>query len=207
MWTLQPRFSPQWIEGNGVLQEVRREVSIDHCLVNIRVSVNSLQGNDVPASCRIWIISKAATWKMSKPANCWRRWRYGLHECQGGANEPRDEQTLCVARRVANELNTCDEEVKKVGGIFAPHLGGSHVDEMRTTRWRIVSSAVDSEVLTAKSASGAPWSCVSNCGVGQKSLRYSLSAKPSNCTNSLVKSIVKGEVGWFEHDLIEVYQD
>lgn len=93
--------------------------------------------------------------------------------------------------------------MKKVVGIFAPHPGESHVDEMRTTRWR----SVDSEVLTAKSASGAPWSSVSNCGVGQKSLRYSLSAKPSNCTNSLVKSIVKGEVGWFEHDLIEVYQD
>ncbi len=56
MWTLQPRFPPQWIKGNGVLQEVRREVSIDHCLVNIRVSVNSLQGDDVPAACRIWII-------------------------------------------------------------------------------------------------------------------------------------------------------
>jgi len=28
---------------------------------------------------------------------------------QGGANVARDEQTLCVARRVANELNTCDE--------------------------------------------------------------------------------------------------
>ena len=56
MWTLQPRFSPQWIERNCVLQEVRREVSIDHCLVNIRVSGNSFQGDYVPAVCRIWII-------------------------------------------------------------------------------------------------------------------------------------------------------
>ena len=70
MWTLQPRFSPQWIERNGVLQEVRREVSIVHCLVDIRVSVNSLQGDDVPAACRIWIIRIAPTWRMSKPANC-----------------------------------------------------------------------------------------------------------------------------------------
>ncbi len=70
MWTLLPRFSPQWIEGNGVLQEVRREVSIDHCLVNIRVSGNSLQGDYVPAACRIWIIRKAPTWRMPKPANC-----------------------------------------------------------------------------------------------------------------------------------------
>jgi len=56
MWTLQPRFSPQWIEGNCVLQEVRREMNIDHCLVDIRASGNSLQGDYVPAACRIWII-------------------------------------------------------------------------------------------------------------------------------------------------------
>ena len=83
---------------------------------------------------------------------------------QGGANVPRDDQTVRVARRVANELNAYDEEVKKVVGIFAPHLGESHVYETRTTEWRIVASAVDSEVLTAKSASGAPRSPVNNCG-------------------------------------------
>ena len=87
---------------------------------------------------------------------------------QGGANVPRDDQTLRVARRVANELNAYDEEVKKVVGIFAPHLGESHVYETRTTQWRIVASAVDSEVLTAKSASGAPRSPVNNCGLGRK---------------------------------------
>jgi len=85
---------------------------------------------------------------------------------QGGANVPRDDQTVRVARRVANELNAYDEEVKKVVGIFAPHLGESHVYETRTTEWRIVASAVDSEVLTAKSASGAPRSPVNNCGLG-----------------------------------------
>lgn len=53
---------------------------------------------------------------------------------QGGANVARDEQTTCVACRVANELNTCDEEVKKVVGIFVPHPGESHVDETRSTR-------------------------------------------------------------------------
>jgi hypothetical protein len=87
---------------------------------------------------------------------------------QGGANVPRDDQTVRVARRVANELNAYDEEVKKVVGIFAPHLGESHVYETRTTQWRIVASAVDAEVLTAKSASGAPRSPVNNCGLGEK---------------------------------------
>ncbi|WHZ42395.1 replication endonuclease [Rahnella bonaserana] len=87
---------------------------------------------------------------------------------QGGANVPRDDQTVRVARRVADELNGYDEEVKKVVGIFAPHLGDSRVYETRTTQWRIVSSAVDVEVLTLKSASGAPRSPVNNCGLGGK---------------------------------------
>ncbi|RJT37440.1 replication endonuclease [Rahnella woolbedingensis] len=87
---------------------------------------------------------------------------------QGGANVPRDDQTVRVARRVADELNAYDEEVKKVVGIFAPHLGDSHVYETRTTQWRIVSSAVDVEFLTSKSASGAPRSPVNNCGLGGK---------------------------------------
>lgn len=87
-------------------------------------------------------------------------------EAQGGANVPREDQTVRVARRVAAELNAYDEEVKKVVGIFAPHLGDSRVYETRTTQWRIVSSAVDVEVLTSKSAHGAPRSPVNNCGLG-----------------------------------------
>lgn len=37
---------------------------------------------------------------------------------QGGTHVARDEQTVCVACCVANELNTCDEQVKKVVGIL-----------------------------------------------------------------------------------------
>ncbi|QII37381.1 replication endonuclease [Rouxiella badensis] len=84
---------------------------------------------------------------------------------QGGANTPRESQTVRVARRTAEELNAYDEEVKKVVGIFAPHLGESNVFETRTTQWRIVSSAVDVELLTLKSASGVPRSPVNNCGL------------------------------------------
>ena len=85
---------------------------------------------------------------------------------QGGANTPRESQTVRVARRIADELNVYDEEVKKVVGIFAPHLGESNVFETRTTQWRIVSAAVDVDLLTLKSASGAPRSPVNNCGLG-----------------------------------------
>jgi hypothetical protein len=84
---------------------------------------------------------------------------------QGGANVSRKDQTVRVARRVADEMNAYDEDVQKVVGIFAPHLGDSHIYETRTTQWRIVSSAVDVNSLTLKSGSAAPRSPVNNCGL------------------------------------------
>ncbi|MFM1346914.1 replication endonuclease [Yersinia proxima] len=83
---------------------------------------------------------------------------------QGGTNC--GHQTVRLAKRVADELNAYDEEVQKVVGIYAPHLGADHIHETRTTQWRIVAGAVDVELLTLKSASGAPRSPVNNCGLG-----------------------------------------
>lgn len=85
-------------------------------------------------------------------------------KAQGGANVPRAEQTVRVARNAADELNDYDEEVQKVVGIFAPHLGDGHIFTTRTTDWRIVPKAVDVDLLNLKSASGAPRSPVNNCG-------------------------------------------
>ncbi len=84
---------------------------------------------------------------------------------QGGPNVARDDQTVRVARRVAEERNAYDEEVQKIAGIFAPHIGADRVYETRTTQWRIVAKAVAVEPLTLKSASGAPRSPVNNCGL------------------------------------------
>ncbi|MCA3995622.1 replication endonuclease [Serratia marcescens] len=84
---------------------------------------------------------------------------------QGGPNVARDDQTVRVARRVADERNVYDEEVQKIAGIFAPHIGADRVYETRTTQWRIVAKAVAVEPLTLKSASGAPRSSVNNCGL------------------------------------------
>ncbi|MNC22511.1 hypothetical protein D3C75_705130 [compost metagenome] len=86
---------------------------------------------------------------------------------QGGANVPRDAQTVRVARKVADELNAYDEEVQKVVGIFAPHLGSDNVHVTRTTQWRIVAKAVDVDLslLTLKSGSAATRSPVNNCGL------------------------------------------
>ncbi|AIM21179.1 replication protein A [Serratia sp. SCBI] len=46
---------------------------------------------------------------------------------QGGPNVARDDQTVRVARRVADERNAYDEEVQKIAGIFAPHIGADRV--------------------------------------------------------------------------------
>ncbi|POX08076.1 replication endonuclease, partial [Serratia marcescens] len=84
---------------------------------------------------------------------------------QGGPNVAREDQTVRLARRVADERNAYDEEVQKIAGIFAPHIGADRVYETRTTQWRIVAKAVAVEPLTLKSASGAPRSPVNNCGL------------------------------------------
>ncbi len=78
-------------------------------------------------------------------------------------------------------MNAYDEEVQKVVGIFAPHLGAGHIHETRTTEWRIVRKAVDLDVdpLTLKSASGAPRSPVNNCGVvGNGGVENTLGMEP-----------------------------
>ncbi|HCQ2316388.1 TPA: replication endonuclease, partial [Escherichia coli] len=57
---------------------------------------------------------------------------------QGGANVPRDCQTVRVARSPSDDVNEYEEEVERVVGIYAPHLGARHIHITRTTDWRIV---------------------------------------------------------------------
>ena len=46
---------------------------------------------------------------------------------QGGANVPRDCQTVRVARSPSDEVNEYEEEIERVVGIYAPHLGARHI--------------------------------------------------------------------------------
>ncbi|HIE4239390.1 TPA: replication endonuclease [Serratia marcescens] len=125
---------------------------------------------------------------------------------QGGANVPRDVQTVRVARKVADELNAYDEEVQKVVGIFAPHLGAGHIHETRTTEWRIVRKAVDLDVdpLTLKSASGAPRSPVNNCGEfsgGNDPVMTSILSEHAAAVLNLVDG---GVIAWDDHEVVAV---
>ncbi|WP_241680075.1 hypothetical protein [Serratia oryzae] len=88
---------------------------------------------------------------------------------------------------MADELNAYDEEVQKVVGIFAPHLGAGHVFETRTTEWRIVRKAVDVEPLTLKSASGAPRSPVNNCGEVEQEPEPIMQATPPEYVTAVMK--------------------
>ncbi|KFK93354.1 MULTISPECIES: replication endonuclease [unclassified Serratia (in: enterobacteria)] len=126
---------------------------------------------------------------------------------QGGANVPRDVQTVRVARKVADEPNAYDEEVQKVVGIFAPHLGSGHVFETRTTEWRIVRKAVDVEPLTLKSASGAPRSPVNNCGEVEQEPEPVLTVTPPEYVTAVMNLIESGDVSWDDADVAKAIRD
>ncbi|HGF1013986.1 replication endonuclease [Enterobacter kobei] len=83
---------------------------------------------------------------------------------QGGANVPRDSQTVRVARNVTDEVNAYEEDIERVVGIYAPHLGSELVRVTRTAEWRIVPKLLAVEPLTLKSGIAAPRSPVNNCG-------------------------------------------
>lgn len=126
-----------------------------------------------------------------------------------GTNVPRDVQTVRVARKLADELNAYDEEVQKVVGIFAPHLGASHIHETRTTEWRIVRKSVDLDVdpLTLKSASGAPRSPVNNCGEVLREPDPDMQVATPEYLTAVMNLIKSGDVSWDDADVAKTLRD
>ncbi|PKE29360.1 replication protein A [Rahnella sp. AA] len=80
---------------------------------------------------------------------------------QGGIHARRKEQTVRVARELSEERNAYDEPRNKVIGIYAPHLGASHIFLTHTEQWRIVRCRQPDRV---KPPCCSPWSSVNNCG-------------------------------------------
>ncbi|WP_122096173.1 replication endonuclease [Rahnella sp. Larv3_ips] len=84
---------------------------------------------------------------------------------QGGIHIGRKDHTVRVARQQTDELNVYGEPQNKVVGIYAPHLGASHIFPTHTERWRIVRRRSSSpERSQAIPALCPPWSSVNNCG-------------------------------------------
>ena len=113
-----------------------------------------------------------------------------------GANVPRDCQTVRVARGPSDDVNEYEEEVERVVGIYAPHLGARHIHITRTTDWRIVPKVPVVEPLTLKSGIAAPRSPVNNCGKltgGDTSLPAPhLLSTPQQCLIWLMKVLSNG---------------
>ena len=69
-----------------------------------------------------------------------------------------------MARNVTDEVNAYEEDIERVVGIYAPHLGSELIHVTRTAEWRIVPKLLAVEPLTLKSGIAAPRSPVNNCG-------------------------------------------
>ncbi|HGC4819305.1 TPA: replication endonuclease, partial [Escherichia coli] len=121
---------------------------------------------------------------------------------QGGANVPRDCQTVRVARSPSDDVNEYEEEVERVVGIYAPHLGARHIHITRTTEWRIVPKVPVVEPLTLKSGIAAPRSPVNNCGKltgGDTSLP---APTPSEHAAAVLNLVDDGVIEWNEPEVV-----
>ncbi|MFP2140925.1 replication endonuclease [Escherichia marmotae] len=121
---------------------------------------------------------------------------------QGGANVPRDCQTVRVARSLSDDVNEYEEEVERVVGIYAPHLGARHIHITRTTDWRIVPKVPVVEPLTLKSGIAAPRSPVNNCGKlngGDTSLP---APTPSEHAAAVLNLVDDGVIEWNDPEVV-----
>ncbi|MBK4611551.1 replication endonuclease [Enterobacter hormaechei] len=123
---------------------------------------------------------------------------------QGGANMPRDAQAVRVARKVTDEVNEYEEDIERVVGIYAPHLGANRVHVTRTAEWRIVPKVLAVEPLTLKSGSAAPRSPVNNCGKLTGGGDPVMTPTPSEQAAAVLNLIERGVIGWNEPDVVKV---
>lgn len=123
---------------------------------------------------------------------------------QGGANMPRDAQAVRVARKVTDEVNEYEEDIVRVVGIYAPHLGAHRVHVTRTAEWRIVPKVLTVEPLTLKSGSAAPRSPVNNCGKLTGCDDPVMIPTPSEQAAAVLNLIERGVIGWNEAHVVKV---
>ncbi|HIC7404708.1 TPA: replication endonuclease [Enterobacter hormaechei] len=123
---------------------------------------------------------------------------------QGGANIKRDAQAVRVARKVTDEVNEYEEDIERVVGIYAPHLGAHRVRVTRTAEWRIVPKVLAVEPLTLKSGFAAPRSPVNNCGKLTSGGDPVMNPTPPEQAVAVINLIESGVIGWNEPDVVKV---
>ncbi|HDU3835084.1 TPA: replication endonuclease [Klebsiella aerogenes] len=126
---------------------------------------------------------------------------------QGGANVKRDEQTVRVARTTTDEVNEYEEDIERVVGIYAPHLGAGHIRITRSSEWRIVPKAVAVEPLTLKSGIAAPRSPVNNCGLVTNGATTDMTPTPSEQAAAVLNLIDDGVIGWDDPEAVRVLRE
>lgn len=123
---------------------------------------------------------------------------------QGGANMPRDAQAVRVARKVTDEVNEYEEDIERVVGIYAPHLGAGHIRVTRSEEWRIVPKVLAVEPLTLKSGSAAPRSPVNNCGKLTGGDTPVMTPTSSEQAAAVLNLIDDGVVAWNDPEVVTV---
>ena len=126
---------------------------------------------------------------------------------QGGANVPRDSQTVRVARNVTDEVNAYEEDIERVVGIYAPHLGSELVHVTRTAEWRIVPKLLAVEPLTLKSGIAAPRSPVNNCGLIANGLPEEMLSTLSEQAPAVLYLIDDGLLSWDDPDVVRMLRE
>ena len=121
---------------------------------------------------------------------------------QGGANIPRDAQAVRVARKVTDEVNEYEEDIERVVGIYAPHLGAHRVHVTRTAEWRIVPKVLTVEPLTLKSGSAAPRSSVNNCGKLSGDGDPVMTPTPSEHAAAVLNLVDDGVIAWDDPEVV-----
>ena len=97
---------------------------------------------------------------------------------------------------MTDEVNEYEEDIERVVGIYAPHLGASRIHVTRTAEWRIVPKILAVEPLTLKSGSAAPRSPVNNCGKLTGGDAPVIIPTPSGQAAAVLNLIDKGVFGW-----------
>lgn len=126
---------------------------------------------------------------------------------QGGANVRRDDQTVRVARTTTDEVNEYEEDIERVVGIYAPHLGAGHIRITRTSEWRIVPKAVAVEPLTLKSGIAAPRSPVNNCGKFTRGDVPVMTPTPSEHATAVLNLVDDRVVAWDDPEVVRVLRN
>lgn len=121
---------------------------------------------------------------------------------QGGANKPRNAHAVRVARKVTDEVNEYEEDIERVVGIYAPHLGVSRIHVTRTAEWRIVPKVLAVEPLTLKSGSAAPRSPVNNCGKLTGGDVPVMTPTPSEHVAAVLNLVDGGVIAWDDPEVV-----